>query len=104
MKKRKKETSHFEAIIFAQSIFLTAVGVSGFIASSSVVAGMKALTNKDSMVAFITDDSLITDAGTVTTDSALAVANNFEFICVISLTIGIVIGTANLFRVLSRNK
>jgi hypothetical protein len=104
MRRRKKEVSNSELIIFTQSLFLVSVGVAGFIASSSVIAGMKALTNKDSMVAFITDDALATDVGTISTDSALAIANNFEFICVISLTIGIVIGGANLFRILLRKK
>jgi hypothetical protein len=102
--KRRKEKSHAEFIILTQSVFLVAVGIAGFIASSSVIAGMNALTNKDSMVAFITDDALATDVGTISTDTALSVANNFEFICVISLTIGIVIGGANLFRILSKKK
>ena len=89
--------------MFGQSVTLMAVGFAGYIASSTVLSMSHALQDTDSAAYFITDDKIITDKTEVSTDAAMSIVNNFNFVCMLALAIGAVIFFANLYRTIKNN-
>jgi len=78
-----------ETIIAIQSGFLLAIGIAGLLSATTIVSGFKAITNANSAVALITDKAVITDAGdAIPIDKVEGIVNNFQIVCVITLTIG----------------
>ncbi len=100
----KPKQSVVESIIFLQSLFLVAFGLAGFMAASTVVAGMCAITDASSSVALITDGSLVTENTTVSVDEAKHIIGNFEIVCTSSLVIGLVVVTASVIRLALKAK
>ena len=88
-----------------QSMFLMAFGLAGYMASSTVVAGMQALTDANSAVALITDGGLVTESKNISVEEASRIVSNFEIVCTSALAIGSVIIVASVIRLaLRRNK
>jgi len=88
-----------------QSVFLMAFGLAGYMASSTVVAGMKALTDANSAVALISDGGLMTESKNISVAEASRIVSNFEIVCTSALAIGSVIIVASVIRLaLRRNK
>jgi hypothetical protein len=100
----KPKQSVVESIIFLQSLFLVAFGIAGFMAASTVVAGMLAITDASSSVALITNGSLVTENTSVSIDEAKHIIGNFEIVCTSSLVIGLVVVTASVIRLALRAK
>ena len=100
----KPKQSVVESIIFLQSIFLVAFGLAGFMAASTVVAGMRAITNASSAVAIITEGNIVTENEMVSVDDAKNIINNFEIVCTSSLAIGMVIVIASVVRLVLKRK
>lgn len=101
MQKSPKK-SVVESIILMQSVFLMAFGLAGFMASSTVVAGMKALTNANSAAAIITNGALVTENESIGIGEAERIVANFEIVCTSALAIGSVIIVASLVRLALR--
>ena len=88
-----------------QSTFLMAFGLAGYMASSTVVAGMQAITDANSSVALITGGSLVTENKNIGVEEASRIVSNFEIVCTSALAIGSVIIVASVIRLaLRRNK
>lgn len=88
-----------------QSVFLMAFGLAGYMASSTVIAGMKAITDANSSVALVTGGSLVTDKKTIEISEASRIVSNFEIVCTSALAIGTVVIVASVIRLaLRRNK
>lgn len=87
-----------------QSLFLMAFGLAGFMASSTVVAGMKAMTDANSAVAIITNGALVTDKESIGVEQASRIVSNFEIVCTSALAIGTVVVVASLIRLALRTK
>ena len=85
-----------------QSIFLMAFGLAGYMASSTVVAGMKAMTDASSAVAIITDGALVTDKESISVQEAQRIVSNFDVVCTSALSIGGVVVIASLIRLALR--
>jgi len=100
----KAKQSVVESIIFLQSIFLVAFGLAGFMAASTVVAGIKAITNASSAAAIITEGSIVTENEIVNITDAKNVINNFEIVCTSSLVIGMVVVIASVVRLALKAK
>jgi hypothetical protein len=100
----KPKQSVVESIIFLQSLFLVAFGIAGFMAASTVVAGMLAITDASSSVALITNGSLVTENTSVSIDQAKHIISNFEIVCTSSLVIGLVVVTASVIRLALKAK
>lgn len=89
--------------MFGQSVTLMAVGYAGYVASSTVVSMSNALQDVDSAAYFITDEKIVTDKTEVSTETAMAIVNNFSLVCLLALCVGAVIFTANLIRTIKNN-
>lgn len=100
----KPKQSVVESIIFLQSLFLVAFGLAGFMAASTVVAGISALTDASSAASLITDGRLVTETQTIKVDDAKHIIGNFEIVCTSSLAIGLVVVTASVVRLALRLK
>jgi hypothetical protein len=100
----KPKQSVVESIIFLQSLFLVAFGLAGFMAASTVVAGMCAITDASSSVALITNGSLVTENTSVSVDEAKHIIGNFEIVCTSSLVIGLIVVIASVVRLVLKSR
>jgi hypothetical protein len=101
---KKENLNVVETIIFLQSILLLCFGLAGTMASSTVTAGFKAMTNANSAVMFITDSKVVTETEEISTEQAEAIINNFQIVCTTSLTLGIVILAASTVRLAKKSR
>jgi hypothetical protein len=97
-KNDKPKQSVVESIIFLQSLFLVAFGLAGFMAASTVVACMAAVTDASSSVALISGEGIITENKTIPVEEAKHIIGNFEIVCTSSLVIGMLIVIASVVR------
>lgn len=95
MAKRKERD---EGLIYVQSLLLFSFGAAGMMASSTLTAAMNAFTNDSNAVAFITDNEVITDTGSIPVQEAEVVVRNFEFVCAMAMGIAICISVASVVR------
>lgn len=93
-----------ESIIFTQSALLMCFGLSGWLASSTVVAGFHAMTDVNSAAYFITDNKVVTENTSISTEDAESIINNFELVCVTSLIIGASVLLASIVRLAKRSR
>lgn len=93
-----------EAIISIQSVFLLLFGIAGLMATGTVVAGFKAMRDLDSAVALITDGAIVTDKTTVSVERVEGIINNFQLVCLTSLTIGTVVAVATVARLIIKSR
>lgn len=89
-----------EAIILLQSVLLMAVATAGLSATSSVTAMYNALTNANSSAYIITDNSVVTETETISTEECFKIVTNFEFINTCIFLIGLTIFICSLIRIL----
>ena len=93
-----------EIIIAVQSAILALMGLAGMMAVGPVNAGFKALRDKESMVAIITDDGITSDKVQVDLSQVQAIVRNYEFVCLLAMCIGGMVFTVSLVRIyLKRN-
>lgn len=102
-KRPKNGNQVVELIIFMQSTLLVCFGLAAFNASSTIMAGINAITDVNSMAAFVTDKGLQTETKTISTDTALRIINNFELVCFISVSIGTIVMFATLVRIIRKS-
>lgn len=96
---QSQSLSAAETIIAIQSGFLLAIGIAGLLSATTIVAGFKAITNANSAVALITDNAVVTDAGeSIPIDQVEGIINNFQIVCVLTLTIGGIVALASGVR------
>lgn len=93
-----------ETAIIIQSFLLLCFGLAGWTASSTVTAGFEAMTDKESHAYFIDNGRVLTDKVTISTDEAQGVIDNFQLVCVTSLTIGATVLLASLVRLAKRSR
>ena len=93
-----------ETIISIQSVFLLLFGIAGMMATGTVVAGFKAMRDLDSAVALITDGAIVTDKTTVSVERVEGIINNFQLVCLTSLTIGTVVAVATVARLIIKSR
>jgi hypothetical protein len=93
-----------ETIISIQSVFLLLFGIAGMMATGTIVAGFKAMRDLDSAVTLITDGAVVTDKTTISVERVEGIINNFELVCLTSLTIGIVVAVATVARLILKSK
>ena len=96
--KRLSNVAVGEAIILVQSLLLMALGMAAWGASDTIMGCLDVLRNGENMVAFATEDAIVTDTGTISTGAAQAVINNFEIVCLSVMSIGTVVAIASLVR------
>lgn len=93
-----------EIIIAVQSAILALMGLAGMMAVGPVNAGFRALRDKESMVAIITDDGITSDKVQVDLSQVQAIVRNYEFVCLLAMCIGGLVFLASLGRIyLKRN-
>lgn len=102
--KQRSQSGVVETIIILQSILLLCFGLAGFTSSATIVAGFRAMTNPVSHAYFVTDGKVMTEFEEIGTDGAEAVINNFQLVCVTSLTIGAVVLAASLVRLAKKSR
>lgn len=73
-------------------------GLAGFMASSTINAAFRALTDSDTAVAFITEGAVVTSEGDIPTDRVAGVVGNFEMVCVTAMLAGGAILAASILR------
>ena len=88
-----------EIIIAVQSAILGLMGLAGMMAVGPVNAGFKALRDKESMVAIITDNGLTTDKVQVDLSQVQAIVSNYEFVCIVAMCIGGLVFGASVARI-----
>ena len=93
-----------ETIISIQSVFLLLFGIAGLMATSTIVAGFNAMRDLDSAVALITDGAVVTDKTTVSVERVEGIINNFQLVCLTSLTIGTVVALATVARLIIKSR
>lgn len=96
--KKELKTSASEVIILTQSMLLLAFGLAAWSASDTLLACMNVFKDPKVMVAFVDNDRIITEAGDIGTTTAEATINNFELICLSTITIASLIAVASLVR------
>jgi protein-S-isoprenylcysteine O-methyltransferase Ste14 len=102
-KRPKNGNQVVELIIFMQSTLLVCFGLAAFNASSTIMSGIRAISDVNSMAAFVTDKGLQTETETISTDTALKIINNFELVCLISVSIGTIVMFATLVRIIRKS-
>ena len=93
-----------EAIISIQSVFLLLFGIAGLMATGTIVAGFNAMRDLNSAVTLITDGAIVTDKTTVSVERVEGIINNFQLVCLTSLTIGTVVAVATVARLIIKSK
>jgi hypothetical protein len=93
-----------ETIISIQSVFLLLFGIAGMMATGTIVAGFKAMRDLDSAVTLITDGAVVTDKTTVSVERVEGIINNFQLVCLTSLTIGTVVAVATVARLIIKSR
>jgi hypothetical protein len=93
-----------ETIISIQSVFLLLFGIAGMMATGTIVAGFKAMRDLDSAVTLITDGAVVTDKTTVSVERVEGIINNFQLVCLTSLTIGTVVAAATIARLIIKSR
>jgi hypothetical protein len=93
-----------ETIISVQSVFLLLFGVAGMMATSTIVAGFKAMRDLESAVTLITDNAVVTDKEVISVERVEGIINNFELVCLTSLTIGTVVVVATVVRLMLKSR
>lgn len=93
-----------ETIISVQSVFLLLFGIAGMMATSTIVAGFKAMRDLESAVTLITDNAVVTDKEVISVERVEGIINNFELVCLTSLTIGTVVAVATVVRLILKSK
>jgi hypothetical protein len=73
-------------------------------ATGTIVAGFKAMRDLDSAVTLITDGSVVTDKTTISVERVEGIINNFQLVCLTSLTIGIVVSAATVVRLILKSR
>lgn len=96
--KRLSNAPVAEVIILVQSLMLAALGMAAWGATDTIMGCLAVLRNSENMVAFATEDAIVTDTGTISTGAAQAVINNFEIVCLSVMSIGTVVAIASLVR------
>jgi hypothetical protein len=94
--KRKNANNDFIVYLLAALLFLFALA--GFMASDTLAGAMKAFTDKETSVAFITDQGVATEHGTIPVQEAELLVNNYIFVCYIAMASSIAIAVASLIR------
>lgn len=93
-----------EVIITVQSAILALMGLAGMMAVGPVNAGFRALRDKESMVAIITDDGITSDKVQVDLSQVQNIVRNYEFVCLLAMCIGGLVFIASVGRIyLKRN-
>lgn len=80
------------------STLLVLFGLAGTMASSTLTAAMAAFTNDSNAVAFITDNAVITDSGSISVQEAEVIVKNFQFVCYVAMLAGAAIAIASVIR------
>lgn len=93
-----------ETIISIQSVFLLLFGIAGLMATSTIVAGFNAMRDLDSAAALITDGAIATGKTTVSVERVEGIINNFQLVCLTSLTIGTVVAVATVARLIIKSR
>lgn len=80
------------------------MGLAGMMAVGPVNAGFRALRDKESMVAIITDDGITSDKVQVDLSQVQNIVRNYEFVCLLAMCIGGLVFLASVGRIyLKRN-
>jgi hypothetical protein len=103
-KSRSVKPAVSETIISVQSVFLLLFGVAGMMATSTIVAGFRAMRDLESAVTLITDNAVVTDKEVVSVERVEGIINNFQLVCLTSLTIGSVVVLATVVRLVIKYK
>lgn len=93
-----------ETIISVQSVFLLLFGIAGMMATSTIVAGFKAMRDLESAVTLITDNAVVTEKEVISVERVEGIINNFELVCLTSLTIGTVVAVATVARLILKSR
>ena len=102
MSKPNPKSGTAEIIIGTQSLILALVGLAGYMAVSPVNQGFKALRDKDSMVAIVTDKGLTTDRVDIDMSSVQQIINNYECVCMTAMCLGFIVFVFTILRYLSK--
>ena len=102
--KRLSNEQNGELIILLQSTLLLAFGLAAWGASDTIIGCLNVLRDSNNMVAFATEDAIITESGTISTTQAQTVINNFELICLSAMSIGIAVSAASLVRLVKKRR
>ena len=73
-------------------------------ATSTIVAGFNAMRDLDSAAALITDGAIATGKTTVSVERVEGIINNFQLVCLTSLTIGTVVAVATVARLIIKSR
>ena len=92
-----------EVIIVVQSAILALMGLAGMMAVGPVNAGFRALRDKESMVAIITDDGITSDKTQVDLSQVQSIVRNYEFVCLLAMCIGGMVFVVSLIRIYLKN-
>lgn len=79
-------------------MLLLAFGLAAWAASDTLVACMGVLKDPEVMVAFVDQDRIVTEAGSIGTVAAETTIDNFELVCLSTITIGAAVAVASLVR------
>ena len=85
-------------------MFLLLFGIAGLMATGTIVAGFNAMRDLNSAVTLITDGAIVTDKTTVSVERVEGIINNFQLVCLTSLTIGTVVAVATVARLIIKSK
>ena len=89
-----------EQIIITQSVVIIAFGLASYMASKAINDAWFAINDASSMVAIATDSSIVTDRTEIDLAFTKSVINNFEYICLITLSVGLLIGATTILRII----
>lgn len=96
---KEKGNSVVELIIALQSGLLMCFGLAAYSASNTIVACFRVLNDPNSFASFRTEDKVITETAEISTESAIRIVNNFELVCLVSISIGIIVMSASIYRI-----
>ena len=90
-KKPNPSGSVHELIIAVQAAMLFLVGLAGYMATSPVNDGFRALRDRDSAVAIVTDKGITTDKVEVDLRTVEKIIQNYELVCYMISCIGLIV-------------
>jgi hypothetical protein len=102
MARKTQRKTGSEQIILTQSVIIVAFGLSCYMASKAINDAWFAINDASSMVAIATDSALVTDKAEIDLAFTKSVINNFEYICLTTLSVGLAIGAVTVLRIIKQ--
>ena len=102
MAKKLARKTGSEQIIITQSVIIIAFSLSCYVASNAINDAWFAINDASSMVAIATDSALVTDKAEIDLAFTKSLINNFEFICLTTLSVGLLIGAVTVLRIIKQ--